>query len=498
MGTGSKDPLFGISKVNEHIRPLVESFLQTPQTLSQAVDRVVATLSTAAFKLPMSLANESMHLFGNGIFKKLLELWFENSSKHRLSNDAQKEIDRRLSQQRLPSFFRRQVRQISSNFSALKANEILYLFFYFAEAIFQGVLRDELFQIVVGISSIVRELWGSRIKRSRLPNIAVELRVLGLRLERYFGAGIMSANFHDLQHHVADNVECLGPLWTVSTFGFEEFNHLLISCILGNTFVEESAVNTVASLQSIEFLRPLVTSVEIQNALQRFEARSSNQEGSRVPRGWHRVNVEGRQVQSEQTLDFQATYWIGKNQSPESMTVANVTANQNWENDDAEEFEDTEEDEDTDSFDNTVSSPHNDEEDAPAATIPSNSIQVICTFDTLFHKGVLLQSSHKQRKQKACNYVVSFALPETEPQFGEILYFQLVRASSGRECVIIKVCPIPSVEQEIGGTAERNPTPIFIKDSMLIDIAVGVRIPSGRVWRLCGRNLATPCHGLLM
>lgn len=312
--------------------------------------------------------------------------------------------------------------------------------------LFLGILPQEHYDIVIGITNIIKELWGPRIQRSRLDEMRAQLRLLLLKAQRYFGLTIMTTNFHDLMFHLIDMVEAAGPLWAFSTFVTEAFNHLIVTCLHGTTRVEESCLTQVLGFQSLEYLVTNIQSDDMLDAIARFDSRT-NKIGARLPKGWTRVKKNGPAEHELHVISHSECYIVG------ARTLTNDTS--------------------------------------------SGRQRVICTFDALWKQGTMIQSAKKQANERACDSIITYRLNDSDQElFGEVQFFTLIQHTiDGREAVQIAVIPIPCADDVIRGRGQMGNEIVFVSEKQYCGPAVGIRLTDGSV---CGRKFVTPENGLIL
>lgn len=141
------------------------------------------------------------------------------------------ELDRRLSQIRLPNEIHRWFHSLSKP-SKLKASEWKSFLLIHAPICLEGILPPERLQSLILLSQSIFSLLESRITEDTLNLCEIYLTRFVGDVQMFYGESAMTYNVHTLLHFV-HSVKMAGPLWSISAFPFESHMNDLRKQALG-------------------------------------------------------------------------------------------------------------------------------------------------------------------------------------------------------------------------------------------------------------------------
>jgi len=192
-----------------------------------------------------------------GISGKMLDLWFgETHASRSFSIRAHlKAIDAEMRKLKPPAFIGKPPKSLKK-FGKWKGAEHRTWILYYSVILLQGKLSNERYRhwcyFVIGISLLL----GPSISPSHLAIAAQCFTLFYSEFATHYGLRWASINLHHIKHLVT-LVKKFGPLWSVSCFGFESYNHFLRGLIHGtgsvlsqltcSSFIIRKSVRTIES-----------------------------------------------------------------------------------------------------------------------------------------------------------------------------------------------------------------------------------------------------------
>ena len=165
-----------------------------------------------------------MHLFCNGIMKKILDFLHTGNLNVRLDVRSRLELGRRLEsiKTQIPLEFQRKTRSTAS-LAKWKATEFRFFLLYCGPVVLKHLLRNELYNHFLLLHVAARILCSEEFCHLYFAHAKVYLRSFFIALENYYGPESQILNAHHLIH-VADDVKSMDcNLSLITAFKFESF-----------------------------------------------------------------------------------------------------------------------------------------------------------------------------------------------------------------------------------------------------------------------------------
>jgi hypothetical protein len=196
-----------------------------------------------------------MHSILEGVVKRFFKFWFEET----VSGDEKydfslkrhiKEIDRRLSNIKVPSFIPTTPRSIL-DYKIWRAKEFLCFLIYYLLPIFYD-LMDSIFLINITKLVVATEfLLQKEILKSDLVYVQAILKAFVCEVEKLYPPNIMLSGMHEILHIVECTIK-FGPINYVNCFQYEEINRKITNLINGFDLVAVEFMFNFSILQSLE------------------------------------------------------------------------------------------------------------------------------------------------------------------------------------------------------------------------------------------------------
>ena len=136
-------------------------------------------------------------------------------------NDQKKEIDNRMKLIHMPSNVFRKLRTLDE-MANFKSSEFQNLFFYFGIYLFEGIWKDEHYNIMFFLSSVVFKLFIRLATENQIEAAKKEMdQVIEVFRASSFANLLSKYNTHCLIH-LYDDRKMLGPLCLNSAYGYED------------------------------------------------------------------------------------------------------------------------------------------------------------------------------------------------------------------------------------------------------------------------------------
>ena len=183
-----------------------------------------SALSLFVYKPIESTAVDIMHIF-SGLVKLLINLWLgkENKDEPFSVYTALRLIDSRLSSLKPPEFVQRRPRSIEKHLKYFKASELKNFFLYYSLPIMKDILQDIYYEHHKLVVTAIFLLSTNSVSLDEKNAAGKMIDKYVCDFEKLYGTIHMSPNVHNLRH-LADTVDNLGPLWTLSCFPYEDMN----------------------------------------------------------------------------------------------------------------------------------------------------------------------------------------------------------------------------------------------------------------------------------
>lgn len=225
------------SPIRSHSETLkIMSNLKKDSPPVKGIKGVSALTSLQSFDIINGMTLDYMHSICQGVGKRLLSIWTnpKNSSEKFYLNKTKIDIiNNRIAAIKPCSFIRRRPENIEK-FGLLKAHQVKTLLLYYFLPCFRSVLPDQYLMHAQILFSTIYILLGERITEAQLEKSSSDLTEFVKNFEILYGGINMVNNVHSLLH-LAWTVKNWGPLWTQSTFPFENMNGALTRLVKGNT-----------------------------------------------------------------------------------------------------------------------------------------------------------------------------------------------------------------------------------------------------------------------
>ena len=201
--------------------------------------------------IPYGIPIDYMHAVLEGVVKALLKCWFGSESHSRPYNLRPyiSQIDKAMQKIKPPHELPRRPRSIESSLKFWKASEYRAFILFYAVPVLKKYLPSD---YVCHLSLLVfslSKLLSDEIKSDMLTTIQKNLELFYKLIPRLYGEEVCTANMHSLIHLVKF-VSLWGPLWTLSTFPFENANGVIKRHIHGTRNILQQMVFMVKLRES--------------------------------------------------------------------------------------------------------------------------------------------------------------------------------------------------------------------------------------------------------
>lgn len=194
--------------------------------------------SLSLFNIIDGFAIDDLHGIYEGVFKKILKLFYQSGIKepYHLPKVKQEAIDKRILHMKPTGDVTRKPRSLVENLNYLKANELRsLLLFYFPLAI-EGIHARKYVDHLILLSSVIFNLSKKTVLPEDISDSEQKIEIFLKEFENLYGRENVTANTH-LIRHIPTAVRKLGPLWTQSSFSFETNNGVLMKSVKGTKSV---------------------------------------------------------------------------------------------------------------------------------------------------------------------------------------------------------------------------------------------------------------------
>lgn len=252
--------------------------LKSNSTGIKGIKGVSPLTALPTFDIINGMTVDYMHCVCLGVCKKLLSMWLNPSNHKRkfyLDTRSVDVMNKRIAAIKPCSFIHRRPENIKK-FDSFKANQLKTLALYYFLPCFQNILPTEYLSHAQLFFSTIYVLLCVEISNEQLEKATNDLTKFVSEFADMYGEENMVMNIHTVLHLVW-TVKNWGPLWTQSTFCFENMNGMLTRYVRGTTYplhqistkniisrsfpimvesndrqVQNKAVNPVLSHQEIE------------------------------------------------------------------------------------------------------------------------------------------------------------------------------------------------------------------------------------------------------
>lgn len=218
---------------------------------------------------------DHMHLFFNGVMKKLIDLWMKHPSKIiRLTQQQKMEISRKLLSFRIqiPTEFQRKPRSIY-DYLKWKATEFRFFLLYCGPVVLTNILSRKLYHHFLLLHVACRILCNDQLALTHKSIAKKYLKKFVLALSHLYGPQYQVINMHNLLH-VADDVTNFNcSLSKISCFPFEnvlgEIKRLLrtpnkpLSQVCRRLYEKDTLANKEVAITNNEILTKVIENGKI-------------------------------------------------------------------------------------------------------------------------------------------------------------------------------------------------------------------------------------------
>ncbi len=193
--------------------------------------------------IPYGIPIDYMHAVLEGVVKTLLKCWFdtENHSKSYYLRPYISQIDNDIQKIKPPHELPRRPRSIDTHLKFWKASEYRAFILFYAIPVLKKYLQAEYIHHLSLLVFALHKLLSNKIKNETLPTIQAKLKLFYSLIPKLYCKEVCTANMHSLIHLVKF-VVLWGPLWTTSTFPFENANGVLKRQIHGTRNVLQQMI----------------------------------------------------------------------------------------------------------------------------------------------------------------------------------------------------------------------------------------------------------------
>lgn len=193
------------------------------------VKRVSCMIAAHPFDLARGFAIDHMHCCELGVMKKLLSLWLDTKNHKQpyyISKKDQVTLSNRIIGLKPVSEITRAPRSIFSR-GEYKANELRGILLFFLRFALPGLLDRKYINHFHLFSTSMYALLKENISLDSINEAQMKLNEFADTFEALYGKHNVTMNLH-LLRHLPETVKHLGPLWAVSSYGFESNNGIVV------------------------------------------------------------------------------------------------------------------------------------------------------------------------------------------------------------------------------------------------------------------------------
>lgn len=221
-------------------------------------ENALSPFSNLQIDMIKSFPADYMHQCCLGVMRKMLLLWSQGKSGHRLSPAQLREVNQRLRNLRsdIPHIFARKPRSLE-DLERWKATEFRQFMLYTGKVVLRGILPESLYSHFMAFSVALCILVSPHLTQTH--NVyAHELLTYFVEQGRYiYGKEFLVYNVHSLLHLTAD-ATTYGSLDKCSAFAFESYMHQLKKMVRSGNHVLVQAAKRLQERSQI----PIQTSEE--------------------------------------------------------------------------------------------------------------------------------------------------------------------------------------------------------------------------------------------
>ena len=205
--------------------------------------------------IPFGAPIDYMHAVLEGVTKMFLKCWFntKHHDKPYYLKPYVADIDKAIARIKPPHEFQRSPRSIESSLHLWKASEYRAFLLFYSVPVLKSFLPSEYIYHFSLLVYGMHVLLGRSIAVEDLPLVETLLQLFYTLTPKLYGNELCTANMHSLIHLVMF-VKLWGPLWSHSTFPFENVNGILVRQFHGtrNVLLQMVFVMKVRQLLSFQ------------------------------------------------------------------------------------------------------------------------------------------------------------------------------------------------------------------------------------------------------
>ncbi|XP_011685304.1 PREDICTED: uncharacterized protein LOC105448453 [Wasmannia auropunctata] len=222
---------------------------------------------------------EYMHGVLLGVVKQLWKMLIDHKCPIHLTPRQQKEVNKRLLNITPPHEIHRSPRSLTGQKCKWKASEWRSWILFYCIPCLTGILDDQAVQHIALLSKTIFILLQTSISEAELSECEYNmLKFVGL-FQVMYGDKYVTFNVHSLLHLV-QSIRFSGPLWTTSTFPFENGNYILKQQIhspkglyeqISNRFIQRNNfLSMVEEISSSNTCTDYCQSIFLKNRTEKF------------------------------------------------------------------------------------------------------------------------------------------------------------------------------------------------------------------------------------
>ena len=187
-----------------------------------------SSILSGVINIPYGIPIDYMHAVLEGVVKTLLKCWFnqENHGRPYYLKPYISRIDQEMLTIKPPHELPRRPRSIESSLLYWKASEYRAFMLFYAIPILRKYLQAKYVYHLSLLVFSMNKLLSNSICTYDLPQVQTQLELFYDLIPELYGVGVCTANVHSIIH-LTRFVRLWGPLWTTSTFPFENANGIL-------------------------------------------------------------------------------------------------------------------------------------------------------------------------------------------------------------------------------------------------------------------------------
>ena len=243
---------------------------EVAQVTGHAVDGIKGVSPLAGYvDVVLSVPTDYMHAVLEGVVALLMKCWF-SSSHHRepqYIGRRTSEIDAQLMRQRPPSEFTRPPRSIEKHLSYWKASELRNWLLFYSLPLLLPHLPPLFWHHYALLVVAMHILLQSQLTDAEIEAAEQMLCDFYHLFPELYGNQRCTSNVHQLSH-LTKYVRLWGPLWTHSSFGYENKNGTLKRFIHNRSDVVTQLLYNIDVSVTLQHLYPVLTTSETEDTVE--------------------------------------------------------------------------------------------------------------------------------------------------------------------------------------------------------------------------------------